>query len=80
MDRAQLLGLFRTFASEITEKDFADLKAEANIAQMGIDSLQMLEIIGTMERELKIEIPDDQLVGIETVDQLLGLVEGKLGT
>ncbi|MBC7174096.1 MAG: acyl carrier protein, partial [Polyangiaceae bacterium] len=42
---------------------------------MGVDSLAMLEVVGEMERELQIQIPDDQLVGIETVQQLLDLVE-----
>ena len=78
MDRAQLLALFCNFAAEIAEKDFSGTSSDSNIASMGIDSLQMLEIVGTMERELKVEIPDDQLVGIETVGELLGLVESKL--
>ena len=78
MDRAQLLTLFCNFATEIAEKDFSGTTSESNISGMGIDSLQILEIVGTMERELKVEIPDDQLVGIETVGELLGLVESKL--
>jgi acyl carrier protein len=38
----------------------------------------MLELVGTMERELRIRVPDEQLVGLETVRQLLELVERRL--
>jgi acyl carrier protein len=35
----------------------------------------MLELVGAMERELEVAVPDDELVGIQTVRQLLDLVE-----
>jgi acyl carrier protein len=35
----------------------------------------MLEIVGAMERQLKIQIPDESLAGIQTVNDLLALVE-----
>jgi acyl carrier protein len=38
----------------------------------------MLELVGTMERELRIRVPDEQLVGLVTVRQLLELVEGRI--
>jgi acyl carrier protein len=75
MDRVKLLELFREKAAEVAEKDFAGLLEDSVIADMGVDSLAMLEVVGEMERELQIQIPDDQLVGIETVRQLLDLVE-----
>jgi acyl carrier protein len=34
----------------------------------------MLEIVGAMERQLKIQLPDEALAGIQTVDDLLTLV------
>ncbi len=75
MDRAKLLEMFRSKATEVAEKDFSALREESVIADMGVDSLAMLEVVGEMERELSVQIPDDQLVGIETVKQLLDLVE-----
>jgi len=35
----------------------------------------MLEIVGSMERQLKIQLPDEALAGIQTVEDLLSLVE-----
>jgi len=78
MTRAQLLEVFRKTASEITEKDLSQVAEDGSIADLGIDSLELLEVIGSLERDLDIRVPDDQLVGIQTVDQLLGLVESKL--
>ncbi|NOY91557.1 MAG: acyl carrier protein [Deltaproteobacteria bacterium] len=78
MDRAQLLELFKKTASEIAEKDFADVGEDSVIASMGVDSLAMLEVVGEMERELTIQVPDDQLVGLETVRQLLDMLEKRI--
>jgi acyl carrier protein len=78
MDRAQLLDLFKKTASEIAEKDFANVSEDSVIATMGVDSLAMLEVVGEMERELTIQIPDDQLVGLETVRQLLDMLEKRV--
>lgn len=75
MDRAKLLTMFRTMATEIAEKDFSAVSEDSVIAELGIDSLGMLELVGAMERDLGVQVPDDELVGIQTVRQLLDLVE-----
>ena len=75
MDRAKLLNMFRTMATEIAEKDFSHVKEDSAIAELGIDSLGMLELVGAMERNLGVQVPDDELVGIQTVQQLLDLVQ-----
>ncbi|MEM6958346.1 MAG: acyl carrier protein [Myxococcota bacterium] len=78
MDRAELIEMFTKTASEVAEKEFSGLTEQTVIADTGLDSLGMLEVIGEMERELLIQIPDDKLVGIETVSQLLDVVEGQI--
>jgi acyl carrier protein len=78
MTRAELIKTFQRMASEIAEKDFSHVTEDAKIAQLGIDSLGMLELVGQMERELGVQIPDEQLVGIQTVRQLLDIVEKRV--
>ena len=73
--RPELLVLFQKTATEIVEKDFSTLTESAKLADLGIDSLGMLEIIGSLERQLKIQIPDDALTGLATVADLIGAVE-----
>jgi acyl carrier protein len=74
-NRVQLLELFKKTATEIVEREFPNIAEATVISELGIDSLGMLEIVGAMERQLKIQIPDESLAGISTVQDLLELVE-----
>jgi len=76
--RPQLIGIFRDIASEIAEKDLSYVHEDSAISDLGIDSLAMLELIGSMERTLRVRVPDEQLVGLSTVRELLELVEGRM--
>ena len=78
MERAELVEMFKSTAQEIAERDFPELTEDSDIAALGADSLAMLEVVGEMEKALKVQIPDDQLVGIETVKQLLDVVEKRV--
>lgn len=75
--RSELLQAFQRTAAEVAEKDFGNVAETTSISELGIDSLGMLEIIGSLERELKIQIPDESLSGIETVKDLLNAVESR---
>lgn len=79
-NRAELLEVFRTTAADVAEKDFPNVAETTSISELGIDSLGMLEIIGSLERELKIQIPDESLAGITTVKDLLNAVESRQGS
>jgi acyl carrier protein len=74
----QMISTFRKVASEVAEREFPEMRGETVIADLGIDSLAMLEIVGAMEREFKIQIPDDQLVGIQTINDLVSLLQKRL--
>lgn len=76
-NRNDLLNVFRSTATEVAEKDFGTVAETSTIAELGIDSLGMLEIIGSLERELRIHIPDESLAGIVTVKDLLNAVEAR---
>ena len=71
--------MFARTATEVAEKEFANVAETMSISELGIDSLGMLEIIGSLERELKIHIPDESLAGLETVKDLLNAVESRQG-
>jgi acyl carrier protein len=72
--RTELLTMFQKTASEVVEKEFKNITEKTVISELGIDSLGMLEIVGAMERQLKIQLPDEALAGIQTVDDLITLV------
>lgn len=67
--------MFQRVATEVVEREFAHITESTVISELGIDSLGMLEIVGSMERELEIQIPDESLAGIESVMDLVRVVE-----
>lgn len=73
--RGELLAMFRETATEVVEKDFHHVVEEMVIGELAIDSLGMLEIIGSLERRLRIQIPDESLGGVSTIQDLLDVVE-----
>lgn len=76
--RARLLAMFCETATEVVEKDFHHAKESTVITELAIDSLGMLEIIGSLERNLRVQIPDESLTGIRTIGDLLDEVEKRL--
>jgi acyl carrier protein len=75
MNRTELIALFEKTATEIAERDIKGIEEGTVISALGIDSLGMLELVGEMEKKLNIHLPDDQLVGLTTIRDLLDLVE-----
>jgi acyl carrier protein len=76
--RDHLLAMFRQTATEVVEKDFHHVVEGSVISELAIDSLGMLEIIGSLERQLRIQIPDEMLTGVGTIRELLDAVEKRL--
>lgn len=76
--RNELLILFRETATEVVEKDFHHVVEASAIGDLAIDSLGILEIVGSLERRLRIQIPDDRLAGVQTIRDLLDEVERRL--
>jgi acyl carrier protein len=76
--RGGLLTMFRETASEVVEKDYHHVVESMVISELAIDSLGILEIIGSLERRLRIQIPDESLSGIQTVRDLLDEVERRI--
>jgi len=73
-----LIALFRQVAKEVDKRDFQDLTGDSIISDLGIDSLSMMQIVGEMELKLDIMIPDEDLVELVTVKDLLKVVERRM--
>ena len=63
--------------SERTGCDVADVKPESKFYELGIDSLDTVELLMSLEDEIGIEIELDQKV--ETVDDLDKFIQSKQG-
>ena len=78
MEKKNLLEMFKTVATRVDKRDFPHVNQESVITDLGIDSLSMMQIVGEMETELGIMIPDEDLVEIITVGDLCKKVETRL--
>jgi acyl carrier protein len=70
-----LIALFKQVAKEVDKREFRELTGDSVISDLGIDSLSMMQIVGEMELRLDIMIPDEDLVELVTVKDLLAVVE-----
>ena len=78
MTQRDLLELFKTLAARVDKKAFGHVTRQSVITELGIDSLSMMQIVGEMETELGILIPDEDLVEIVTVGDLVAKVENRI--
>lgn len=79
MDRAALLDKVRSLAVETLEVDPGSITETASFADdLEADSLDLVELVMAMEEAFDIQIPEEELDGIETIGQALDLVEAKL--
>lgn len=78
-EKRDLLELFKTVAARVDKRAFPDVTRASVITELGIDSLSMMQIVGEMETELDVMIPDEDLIELTTVGDLCGKVEARLG-
>ncbi|URL58530.1 acyl carrier protein [Luteibacter flocculans] len=55
-----------------------DVKAESTAKTLGIDSLDTVELIMAIDEEFDIELDDEDLTKLNTVDDLVSYVETKI--
>jgi len=78
-DKRDLLEMFKTVAARVDKRDFPHVTEASVITDLGIDSLSMMQIVGEMETELGVMIPDEDLVELITVGDLCRKVGDRLG-
>lgn len=76
--KTDLLSMFKTVAARVDKRQFDHVSSDSVITDLGIDSLSMMQIVGEMETELGVMIPDEDLVEIITVGDLCKKVETRL--
>ncbi len=76
--RDETLETFKKVAARVDKRAFPEVTRQSVITELGIDSLSMMQIIGEMETELDVVIPDEDLVELRTVGELCSKVESKI--
>ncbi|MGV9988438.1 acyl carrier protein [Streptomyces olivaceus] len=59
---------------QVTQHDPGTLDRDADIRALGVDSVQLLEMIVIAETELGLRVPDAALGGVETVGDLYDML------
>ena len=76
--RRDVLSMFKQVAARVDKREFPHVTRTSVITELGIDSLSMMQIVGEMETELNVIIPDEDLVELVTVGDLCKVVEARV--
>lgn len=76
ISRDQLTGDIRRVVAEICEVEPVEVTMEANFVEdLGMDSMQALEIMASLEKKYSIQIPEEHLGNIMNLTSLLEIAE-----
>jgi acyl carrier protein len=75
----ELFARFKKVAVEVLSVDESKVVTDAKFGDdLDADSLDLVELIMGLEEEFGVEVPEEDLEGVETVGQAYDLVVGKL--
>jgi len=74
-----LLQLLATGIGEVTGRPAPALHPETDIAALGLDSLQTLELVAWAEERLAVRVPDEELTTVRSVGELCDALAGRAG-
>jgi acyl carrier protein len=66
----------RALIAEISRQDVSSIGRNDDLAeQLGVDSLQGLQILARVEQRFRIRLPDEELIRMRTIGRIADLVE-----
>ena len=75
----ELFARFQKCAVEVLSVSEEQVTVDAKFGDdLDADSLDLVELVMALEEEFGVEVPEEELEGIETVGQAYDLVAGKL--
>ena len=74
------MNCFEEFKKIISNKvkNSDSISLHSNLKDLGLDSLDLLEIVTEGEEKLNIQFEDDELLGFKTIEDVVKCAEGKL--
>lgn len=80
MERQEIEERVRKVLAEQLARDLDEVTLEANFEDdLDADSLDLVEAVLALEEEFGIEIPEEEMEGVETVKGAVDLAASKLG-
>ena len=78
MTQIDVLKVLQETLEEVENRSFVHISEETSVADLEVDSVTMMEVIGCLEDDLNIQIPDDKLAGLNTVGDIVSVVRDGL--
>lgn len=80
MAEVDILTKFTEVARQVEKgKELPSITKDSKITALGIDSVSMMEIIGVLEDDLDVSIPDEKLARIQTVGDIETVIREQKG-
>lgn len=70
MQPIDVIAMFQKAALEVDNRRLPDLKSDTVIAQIGMDSVAIMELVSWFEEQLNVRLADEELQKIRTVKDL----------
>lgn len=81
VEREKALEIFRGLAAELLEIDPDRITESARFKEdLDADSLDLIEVVMALEEQLGVRMPEEDLIGVQTVGEALTTVLAKLGS
>lgn len=71
----KLLPVLVAAAGEVAVDELPEIELSSEIAELGFDSLQTLELVACLEERLRVRLPLEMLAAVSTVGDLLAIVD-----
>lgn len=71
----KLLPVLVAAAGEVAVDELPEIELSSEIADLGFDSLQTLELVACLEERLRVRLPLELLAAVSTVGDLLAIVD-----
>ena len=71
----EIINLFREAVKEVDNKDIGEMSGSTEIAQLGLDSVTTMEVIGVLEEKLNVRFPDEELATLKSMGDLTSLIQ-----
>lgn len=74
-DEEELMELVRSIFQEVSERPMGEMSLETPIAELGIDSVSLAEIVVRIEDALDIEVPTSEWVRVRTPQGVIDAIK-----
>jgi acyl carrier protein len=76
--RSNIVQTLKSAVSKMVERPEGEIDSSTHLAELGVDSLQALQLIVMLERTYKIEIAEEELKLFTSIDAVADLVETRV--